>query len=185
MWTTYRRVTTRCRDPMPVSADGTSRSAEPEGKDLVVAGQGLEGPFRGPFRRLRPAGRGLSGRVLWAIVGALEGLPRPRPVRHTPAQGLSGGGRWTRRVIHSVVLRAVVCAAVSVRWGHGDKVRPDPGGRLVGRARPPGRMRRRRLSPVRQRTLRYDEPYQLRRPDEHRTDAHRFVRDADDVLFHH
>src|SRR3954465_11287362 len=79
MWTTYRRATTRCRDPMPVSTEGTSRTGRGDGKDLVVAGQGPEGSTRGPFCRLRPARPRLSGRVLWASLVPPKGFGGPDP----------------------------------------------------------------------------------------------------------
>src|SRR3954447_11241342 len=141
MWTTYRRVTTRCRDPMPVPAEDTSRTGRAEGKDLVVAGQGPEGSFQDPSGPLRPVRPGLSGPAFWASWVPSRGFRGPHswgilrrrgcPVGADGLDGLSTagfcvrscaqpsqyvGGMVTRSVLTQV---AVSLAAVALLAGCG------------------------------------------------------------------
>ena len=89
------------------------------------------------------------------------------------ADGLDG-------VIHIVVLRAVVRGQPSQYVG-GMVTRSvlTHVAVLAGRGGAPRRLRRERHSPGRQRTHRYDEPRHLLRGDQHPTDAHCLLREAD------
>ena len=90
MWTTYRRVTTRCRDLMPGSADDTSRMPKPEGKDLVVAGQSPAGRSGCPVCHFWPAVLGPAG----GLLAGCRGGSAAGSSRAYSAAGVSGGGRW-------------------------------------------------------------------------------------------